>query len=76
MGGSEVLLLQPAAVTFVGGLEGNGPSPSPNPNPNFSPAGTLLRNVGEDELRDTANYTLSVTLSGDEWHDAIGEPCS
>lgn len=34
--------------------------------------GTLLRNVGEDELRSTANYTLSVTLSGDEWADTIG----
>ena len=28
--------------------------------------GTLLRNVGEDDLRTAANYTLSVALSGDE----------
>jgi hypothetical protein len=27
-------------------------------------SGTLLQNVAEDELRSTANYTLSVTLSG------------
>lgn len=38
--------------------------------------GTLLRNVGEDDLRTTANYTLSVTLSGDEWAAGIGEPCA
>lgn len=38
--------------------------------------GTLLRNVGEDELRSTANYTLSVTLSGDEWASGIGQACA
>ena len=38
--------------------------------------GTLLRNVEEGELRTTANFTLSVTLSGDEWSEGIGEKCA
>ena len=31
--------------------------------------GTLLKNVDEAELRSTANYTLSVTLTGDAFVD-------
>ena len=63
LGGIESLRAEPAFIVEApraGGLFG----------------GTLLRNVGEDDLRTTANYTLSVTLSGDEWSPGIGEPCA
>ena len=42
---------------------------APQPEARFG--GTLLKNVGENELRTTANYTLSVTLTGDEWSAAM-----
>ena len=48
------------------------------PTPSALFGGTLLKNVDEAELRSTANYTLSVTLTGDAFVDKIGmacEPC-
>ena len=33
--------------------------------------GSLLGNIGEEQLRSTANFTLSITLSGDEWSAAM-----
>ena len=42
------------------------------PTPTALFGGTLLGNIGEEALRATANFTLSVTLSGDEWSDAVG----
>jgi len=42
------------------------------PTPTALFGGTLLANVGEGELRTTANFTLTVTLTGDEWVDGLG----
>jgi len=39
-------------------------------------SGTMLQNIAEADLRRQANYSLSVTLSGDEWAEGIGEPCT
>ena len=46
------------------------------PTPSALFGGTLLKNVGEQELRTSANYTLSIALAGDEWADGVGVPCA
>lgn len=74
----ETISVQVPAASLVGGIEPLRAEPSfiiEAPQAGGLFGGTLLRNVGENELRATANFTLSVTLSGDEWDDDVGKPC-